>query len=140
MIRPVDWFVKAIVGAAFTVAVNRKYTTAGGEKREETDWFVVNAWGKLGEICNQYLNKGSQACVEGRVKAHGWLAPDGEVRVQLDITASSVQFLGGGQGPGEADGGEVGIDINHLPEDGSESVEASAAAAGHAVVTDDLPV
>lgn len=61
-----------------------------------------------------------------------WFAPDGEVRVQLDITASSVQFLGGGQVPGE-------VDINHLSQDGSEPVEAPAGAAGHAVVTDDLP-
>ena len=82
----------------------------------------------------------SPACVEGRVKAHGWLAPDGEGRVQLDITASAIQFLDGTRGSTrEAEGGEGGIDINHYTKSGHESVEEAAAVAGQAVVTDDLP-
>ena len=55
----------------------------------------------------------------------------------MDITASSVQFLGGGQVPGEADGGEV--DMNDDSENGQESVEVAAAAAGHTVDDSDLP-
>ena len=54
---------------SFSVASNRKYTTATGERREETEWFNVSAWGKLGETCNQYLTKGSQVYVEGRLRS-----------------------------------------------------------------------
>jgi len=51
---------------SFSVASSRKYTTAAGEQREETEWFNCSAFGKLAETCNQYLTKGQQVYVEGR--------------------------------------------------------------------------
>jgi len=52
----------------FSVATNRKWTNADGTPGEETIWFRVSAWGKLGEVCNQYLSKGRQVFVEGRLR------------------------------------------------------------------------
>jgi len=52
----------------FSVASSRKYITSSGEQREETEWFNCSAWGKLADVCNEYLTKGKQVYVEGRLK------------------------------------------------------------------------
>ena len=79
----------------FSVATSRKWTGADGEQREDTTWFKVAAWGKLAEVCNQYLAKGRQVLVEGTVKAEAWVGRDGEARASLVLTASTVKFLDG---------------------------------------------
>jgi len=85
----------------FSVASSRKYKTSSGEQKEETEWFNVSAWGKLAEICNQYLTKGKQVYVEGRLKTRTYETQAGETRFSLDVSCSEIQFLGGGQGQGE---------------------------------------
>ena len=86
---------------SFSVASSRRYTTSAGEQREETEWFNVSAWGKLGETCNQYLAKGRQVYVEGRLSSRTYEARDGQTRVALDISLTDVQFLGGRGGDGD---------------------------------------
>ena len=82
--------------ATFSVADNRRYTV-DGETREETVWFRVTAWGRLAETCNQYLSKGRQVAIEGRMKpVRVWTGDDGVARASLEVTARSVEFLGGG--------------------------------------------
>ena len=98
---------------SFSVASNRKYTTATGERREETEWFNVSAWGKLGETCNQYLTKGSQVYVEGRLHSRSYEGRDGQTRFVNEISLTDVQFLGRAQGTGGEEkaygfGGEPG--------------------------------
>ena len=73
---------------SFSVASNRKYTTAAGEQREETEWFDVNAWGKLGELCNQYLTKGQQVYLEGRLQSRTWETQDGGRRFTNSINVT----------------------------------------------------
>ena len=79
---------------SFSVASNRSYTTASGERREETEWFNVNAWGRLGELCNQYLTKGRQVYVEGRLRSRSYEGRDGQQRYVNEINLADVQFLG----------------------------------------------
>ena len=79
----------------FSVASSRRYTTADGERREETEWFNVNAWGRLADLCNQYLAKGRQVYVEGRLSSRSYEARDGQTRHVNEINLSDVQFLGG---------------------------------------------
>ena len=86
---------------SFSIATNRRYTTSDGEQREETEWFRVSAWNKLAEICNQYLSKGRQAYVEGRLHSTTWEGPDGQTRFRNEITAGEVVFLGSAQGGGQ---------------------------------------
>ncbi len=86
---------------SFSVASSRRYTTSAGEQREETEWFNVSAWGKLGETCNQYLTKGRQVYVEGRLSSRTYEGRDGQTRVALDISLTDVQFLGGRGGDGD---------------------------------------
>ena len=78
---------------SFSVASSRRYTTSGGEQREETEWFNVSAWGKLGETCNQYLTKGRRVYVEGRLKSSTWTGNDGETRFRNEITANQILML-----------------------------------------------
>ncbi len=85
---------------SFSVASNRKYTTATGEQREETEWFNVSAWGKLGETCNQYLSKGRQVYVEGRLRSRSYEGRDGQTRFVNEINLTDVQFLSRPQGVG----------------------------------------
>jgi single-strand DNA-binding protein len=77
----------------FSLAVNERY----GEK-ESTTWFRVEAWGKLGELCQQYLAKGRLVMVVGRVSANAFTGQDGKARCSLTLTAQTVKFLGAGKG------------------------------------------
>jgi single-strand DNA-binding protein len=85
----------------FSVATNRKWANADGSQSEETTWFRVTAWRKLAETCNQYLSKGRQVLVEGRLKPgeNGgpriWTGNDGQPRASFEVTALTVRFLGG---------------------------------------------
>lgn len=78
---------------SFPVATNWRYTTQGGERREETEWFTVVAWGKLAEQCNQFLNKGRLVYVEGRLRTHTWESQDGQKHSRNEVVADRVRFL-----------------------------------------------
>jgi single-strand DNA-binding protein len=79
---------------SFRLATTHRYTTSKGEAREETDWFRVTVWGRQAEQCNQYLKKGQQVYVEGRLHAREWQTQDGQTRTSLEVTSSNVVFLG----------------------------------------------
>lgn len=79
----------------FSVAVSRRWTDRNSnEQREETTWFRVSAWRGLAETCNQFVHKGMQIMVTGRVGASAYVGQDGQARASLEITAQDVQFLG----------------------------------------------
>jgi len=102
----------------FSVASSRKYKTAAGEQREETEWFNCSAWGKLADVCNEYLTKGKQVYVEGRLKTRSYQAQNGETRFSIDVTCQEIQFLGGGQGQGQGQDRELvgaGQEDNDIP-------------------------
>jgi len=85
----------------FSIACNRKWTDADGTVHEETVWLRISAFGKLAENCNQYLAKGRQVYVEGRLRADANGGPrvyqkkDGSYGASYEIVAQTVQFLGG---------------------------------------------
>jgi len=79
------------------LAVNRNYTTQGGEKREETCFLTVVVWGKQAEACGEYLDKGSPILVEGRLQTREWEGKDGQKRTVIEVVAERVQFLGRGK-------------------------------------------
>ena len=111
---------------SFSVASSRRYTTGGGEQREETEWFNVSAWGKLGETCNQYLTKGQQVYIEGRMSSRTYEGRDGTTRVSIDVFLNDVQFLGGRGGDGgESGSGQYNSGVGAMPDEGPgmESVD-----------------
>ena len=76
---------------SFTVAVDRKFKDHSGEKK--TDFFRVNAWRQLGEMCGRYLDKGRKVYVRGELQARTYEANDGTTRMSLDVQADAVEFL-----------------------------------------------
>jgi single-strand DNA-binding protein len=89
--------------ASFSVAATRGWTSAEGERREDTEWFNVVAWGNLAEICKQYLQKGRQVYIEGRLQTRGWEDSEGKKRYRTELVAQEMIILGGQppQGPDE---------------------------------------
>jgi single-strand DNA-binding protein len=99
-----------------SVASNRTYTDGAGNQIKETIWFRVSVWGKQAESCQQYLKKGRQVLVEGRLvpdengNPRIWNRQDGTPAASFEVTAQTVRFLGGreadsGFGAGEGPGG-----------------------------------
>jgi single-strand DNA-binding protein len=81
--------------ANFSIATNDSWTDKSGQKQEKTEWHRIVAFGKLGEICGQYLSKGRQAYIEGRLQTRDWTDKEGTKRYTTEIIAQNVQFLGG---------------------------------------------
>jgi len=79
----------------FTVATSESWADKSGQKQERTEWHRVVVWGKLAELCNQYLAKGRQCYLEGSLQTRSWDAKDGSKRYTTEINARTVQFLGG---------------------------------------------
>ncbi|MBN1956280.1 MAG: single-stranded DNA-binding protein [Anaerolineae bacterium] len=85
----------------FSVATSRRWTGQDGQQQEETIWFRVSAFGRTGEVCNQYLSKGRPVLIEGRLRPdengnpRTWTGNDGAVRASFEVVAQTVRFLGG---------------------------------------------
>lgn len=79
---------------SFSIASNRRYTTAAGEQREETEWFNCAAFGRLADTCNQYLTKGQQVYIEGRLRSREYTRRDGNPGFSLDVNVTEMQMLG----------------------------------------------
>jgi len=77
----------------FQLAVNRSWKSADGEKKSETEWFNVVAWGKLAEICNQYLTKGQQVYIEGRLHTRQWQDEESGNHSAVEVIAQEMLML-----------------------------------------------
>ena len=87
---------------SFSVATTRSWTNSEGQRREETEWFNVVAWGNLAEICKQYVRKGQQVYVEGRLQTRSWEDHEGKKRFRTELVANEMILLGGGREVSEA--------------------------------------
>ncbi len=95
--------------AKFSVATSEEWKDKNtGEKKERTEWHRITAWGKLGEICGEYLSKGRQVYVEGRLQTSSYDDKEGVKRYSTEIVASDVQFLGSKESGGGRSGGGGG--------------------------------
>ena len=84
---------------SFSLAINRSWQDQGGQQQEAVDFFDITAWGKLGELVNQYLSKGRKCLVMGRLSQRSW-EKDGQKHNKVEVVASDVTFLDGGGGAG----------------------------------------
>lgn len=80
----------------FGLAVNRVFNAQNGEKREETCFVDINIWGRRGEVAKEYLRKGKQVFIEGRLNFRSWEGQDGQKRSKLSVVADTFEFLDGG--------------------------------------------
>jgi single-strand DNA-binding protein len=106
----------------FSVAVSRTSRTPEGEMREETQWFNVEAWDRLGETCNEYLKKGSKVYIEGRLRTREYEDRNGQKRTAVEIIASDMLMLDS-RPPDAAGGGAVREPAGQPGVDGGEDVD-----------------
>jgi single-strand DNA-binding protein len=78
----------------FSIAVNRSSGSGGDNQEENTSFFNVVAWNKTAEICKEYLAKGKQVGIDGRLQQRRWSGTDGVRRSSVEIVANNIQFLG----------------------------------------------
>ncbi|MGD8370755.1 MAG: single-stranded DNA-binding protein [Syntrophobacterales bacterium] len=103
--------------ATIRLATHEVWTNKSGEKGERTEWHRVIAWGRLAEICGEYLSKGRQIFIEGRLQTRSWEDRDGNKRWTTEVVASNMQMLGSPRGePGEPDLPSVAGDVPDSPE------------------------
>ena len=77
------------------LATNESYTNSDGEEVQKTEWHSVVAWERLGEVCNEYLDKGSQVYFEGKLQTREWEDRDGNTRYTTEVKAQEMMFLDG---------------------------------------------
>ncbi|MFA5270716.1 MAG: single-stranded DNA-binding protein [Candidatus Omnitrophota bacterium] len=99
------------------LAVNRYYKDKSGQNQQDTCFLNVIVWGQMAEVCNQYLQKGRQIIVEGRLQSRSWKDNDGKNRTTIEVKADNVQFMSNrakeetkevdlGEAPAESTGAE----------------------------------
>jgi len=111
--------------ATFTLATNETWTDKDGQKQERTEWHRIVAWSRLAEICGQYLRKGRQVYIEGRLQTRSWEDKQGNQRKTTEVVAQNMQMLGS---RGSDEGGSGRRD--ETPEFAAETVK---------IDDDDLP-
>jgi single-strand DNA-binding protein len=93
--------------ANFTIATNENWTDKQGQKQERTEWHRIVVWGKPAELCGEYLSKGRQVYVEGRLQTREWTNKEGVKQYTTEVVANpvgGVVFLSGGDRGGQGRG------------------------------------
>lgn len=117
----------------FSLATSESWTDKNsGQKQERTEWHRIVVWGKLAELCNQYLAKGRQAFVEGRLQTRSWEDKDGNKRYTTEINANTVQFIGANTGATDSNKASTGATPAAQPAEYNIAPDASFA-------SDDIP-
>ena len=94
----------------FTLATSENFKDSSGNPQERTEWHRIVVWGRLADICSQYLKKGRQVYIEGRLQTRSWDdSKSGEKKYTTEIVCSDMQMLGSGRDSGGMGGGEQGF-------------------------------
>ena len=91
----------------FTVATNESWLNKDGNREERTEWHRVVAWRRLAEICGEYLHKGSQVYIEGKIRTRNWEDQSGQKRFITEVVADEMVILGGRGGDSGGGGGPL---------------------------------
>jgi single-strand DNA-binding protein len=78
----------------FNIATTEKFTSKSGEKESRTEWHRIVAWARLAEICNEYLKKGKQVYIEGRLQTRSWEDQNGNKKFTTEVIANNMVMLG----------------------------------------------
>jgi single-strand DNA-binding protein len=131
--------------ANFSVATDESYKDKNGERQKRTEWHRITAWGKLAEICQQYLKKGTMVYIEGRIQSREWQDKEGQKRTSFDIVANTMKMLSSrgdaaaaGASAGARSGGGDDFETHAAPAE--DSYGGSAPSAGGPEISDeDIP-
>jgi len=118
--------------ANFRLATNESWTDKSGQKQDRTEWHRIVVWGKLAELCGEYLQKGRQVYLEGKLQTREWTDKENRKNYTTEIVANQVVFLGGqpGAGGAKARGGGTASDDFGPPPPGFDEPAASPARSG----------
>jgi single-strand DNA-binding protein len=122
--------------ANFSMATDESYKDKNGERQKRTEWHRITAWGKLAEICQQYLKKGTMVYIEGRIQSREWQDKEGQKRTSYDIVANTMKMLssraeGAAAGGGASRSGGDDMESHAAPADDSYG-GGSGSGGGHA--------
>lgn len=117
---------------SFSVATNEAWTDKSGQRQEHVEWHKIVVWGKQAETAKQYLTKGRQCYVEGKLKTRSWEDKDGVTRYMTEVHAETVRFLGG-------TGGQQQQRPSNPHYDDLGGRGGASSDAGHGGFTDDIP-
>ncbi len=106
--------------ANFNMATSVNFTDKNGEKTEKTEWHRIVAFGRLGEICGEYLSKGKQVYIEGRLQTREWEDRDGNKKRTTEIVAGTMQMLGAASDKVRGDVSDGPPPVNDIPNIGTE--------------------
>lgn len=124
--------------ANFSIATHESWMDKSGQKQERTEWHKIVVWGKQAENCAQYLAKGRQAYVEGRLQTRQWQDKDGQTKYTTEVQAQTIQFLGSSPGAGASMG--AGAPRDSGANYGGPGVEPGTANGSEPAFTeDDIP-
>ena len=118
---------------SFSIATNRAWKDAAGAKQEAVEFHRIVVWGKLAEICGQYLAKGRKAYVEGRMQTREWQAQDGNKRQTTEIVAENVIILD------RSSGGGAGVQFQSSAPKPSVAHDEPATAPHEEIKVEDIP-
>jgi single-strand DNA-binding protein len=131
--------------ANFTLATNESWTDKQGQKQERTEWHRVVVWGKLADLCGQYLSKGRQCFIEGKLQTRQWQDKDGQTKYTTEVLANTVQFLGAnaqqgaGQGAGNYNNNQYGNQANSFGGGNAPMAMDTSQMAEPSFTEDDIP-
>ncbi len=114
----------------FSLAVNERWKDPEGVRRERVEWFQIVCFGRLAEVCGQYLDKGRHVYIEGRLQTRKWAGREGEKRTTIEVVANQMQILdrpknGNGEKASESSKPAEPVDDSDNPfnESGSETTD-----------------
>jgi single-strand DNA-binding protein len=125
--------------ANFRIATSENWTDKAGQKQERTEWHRIVVWGKLGELCGEYLAKGRQCFVEGRLQTREWTDKENKKNYTTEVVASNVVFLGGARGEAGAANGRPRATRNGDEYGSAPAPEEMVAHTNGAGAEDDIP-
>ena len=122
--------------ATFTVATNRKWRDRDGNRQEQTEWHNIVVWGRQAEVAGEYLKKGRQIYLEGRLQTRSWDdKQSGEKKYRTEVICENFQMLGQRGG----DGGGGGAEYSSAPSQDRGGMEPDMGGGGAGVDDDDIP-
>jgi single-strand DNA-binding protein len=126
--------------ANFSLATDESFKDRNGERQKRTEWHKIVVWGKQAEIAQQYLKKGSQVFVEGRIQSREWQDKEGQKRTSFEIVASNFRMLGG-RGDGMAAGAAAGGSAPRSSDDFEHTAPAEdfGPSSGPEISDEDIP-
>jgi single-strand DNA-binding protein len=134
--------------SSFSIACTEKYKDKSGQRQEKTEWVRCVMWGKRAEALSEYLMKGKQLYVEGRLQTRKWQGRDGKDNYSTEVVVTEIQLLGGGKGNGQrqqparaqqpAASAKDPFDTP-FEDDGGGAYDEAVAAGGGDLTDDDIP-